>query len=291
MNWAKLQKTGGPAKKAVLIVLADHCAGGTTCFPSIALIAETVETSERYVREILQDLVTLGLIEIKHRYRNGKRTSSLYALAVPDDFDAKTYRNQGSGSGSGDYRNQGSTTTGTMVPDLPEPGLRAEPTVEAPDESPELQSSTSSPTLVGPPTAGAAAATQHGASAAELDDPEPFDSHARPVGMQRRAECNRYIELVHRLDDDAVEDALLAFHGDRPKMWRWAYNKAAGAHGVPQRPPGTDLEYVGSKSSAHARLVYEKALRMSSTNPDWEPALINPLETFKNSDRSPSWAA
>lgn len=282
-NWSKLQKAGGPGRKGLLLLIADMCDENLECFPSIALLAQIMETSERYIRGMLQDLENAKLIASEFRYRNGRRTSSKYRVLVPEGFVEV--------SASTHYRNHSSATTGTMVPKLPEPSFLAEPPYEPPVEPPENQSSTSSPTLVGPPTAGVAGATPHPAAITDDDEPEPANLRARRVGKQRREECNRYIDLMRRLDDHAVEDALLKFHKDRKKEWRWAYNKAASAYGVPQRPPGTDEEYVRPVSVAHARLVYEKALRLSSGNPDWEEVLIEPLDALKHTDQSPPWAA
>jgi hypothetical protein len=128
-NWAKLQKAGGPGRKGLLLLITDMCDEDNTCFPSIALLAQIMETSERYIRGMLQDLEDLKLISSEFRYRNGRHTSSLYRVLVPEGFTEVSV--------SAYYRNHGSATTGTMVPGLPEPWMRAEPPVEPPSEPPE----------------------------------------------------------------------------------------------------------------------------------------------------------
>lgn len=128
-NWSKLQKAGGPGRKGLLLLIADMCDENLECFPSIALLAQIMETSERYIRGMLQDLEDLKLISSEYRYRNGRRTSSLYRVLVPEGFVEV--------SASAHYRNHGSATTGTMVPKLPEPEFLAEPPEESPTEPPE----------------------------------------------------------------------------------------------------------------------------------------------------------
>src|SRR5690348_16371129 len=78
---------------------------------------------------MLQDLEEIKLISSEFRYHNGGRTSSLYRVLVPEGFTEVSV--------SAHYRNHSSATTGTMVPGLPEPWMRAEPPVEPPSEPPE----------------------------------------------------------------------------------------------------------------------------------------------------------
>lgn len=67
LNWAKSVSVGGPAKKAVLLVLADYADHEWSCFPSQAKIAEQAEVGERTVRRILAEWEQTGLIRRAHR--------------------------------------------------------------------------------------------------------------------------------------------------------------------------------------------------------------------------------
>lgn len=171
LNWAKLQKTGQPAAKCVLLLLADHSrpvrapgsAGGALregCFPGADLLACEAEVSERYVRDMLKTLAGLGLVEVVPRYRDGRRTTNLYLLAVPEDFEPARERpvqgnrshTSGSTGATGTIVPPGmppeslspdseAGPTGTMVPQQPEPWFLAEPEVE-PEEPPPPTPST-----------------------------------------------------------------------------------------------------------------------------------------------------
>jgi hypothetical protein len=183
LNWAKLQKTGQPAAKLVLMLLADRCRPmrlpnapespkQERCFPGADTLAAEAEVSDRYVRDMLRILVSLGLVEVTARYKDCRRTTNLYTLAVPDDFEpppqespAQSNRNHGSSSEgpTGTMVPVEGRPTGTIVPRLPEPWFLAEPEVE--------------PEVPPPPTPSSAAATSHTGPKAEAEEAAPGEPH------------------------------------------------------------------------------------------------------------------
>jgi hypothetical protein len=62
--WAVSQKTGSPAAKAVLLLLANYADEHGSCFPSQERIAEETEQSVRSVRTHVGTLVDLGLVRV-----------------------------------------------------------------------------------------------------------------------------------------------------------------------------------------------------------------------------------
>lgn len=82
-EWARRQRAGSPARKAILLVLADMADFRGSCYPSQAYIAGITEQSERSVRDHLHALADAGLITIESRGRaGGGRSSNLYTLAM-----------------------------------------------------------------------------------------------------------------------------------------------------------------------------------------------------------------
>lgn len=163
INWAKTQKTGGPGAKCILLLLADRAGEKTNeCHPGHDLLAAEAELSDRQVRTHLKTLEGLGLVTIKLRYVEGRRSSNKYTLAVPDDFEPPTYRKPASGSDT-DYRNSTSSseddyrkysvaTTGSTASLLPEAGFRV--TQKEPKEEPTPPYPPQAPTAPTRPTAG-----------------------------------------------------------------------------------------------------------------------------------------
>lgn len=81
-TWAIKQRTGSPARKAVLMNLADRADEAWSCFPGQKRIAEDTELGERTVRRALDDLEQAGLLLRFHRRRkDGSWTSDRYVLA------------------------------------------------------------------------------------------------------------------------------------------------------------------------------------------------------------------
>lgn len=94
LAWAKQQKTGSPARKAVLMVLADFADEDGKAWPSVRRIEEDTELSERTVRTAIKELKKAGLINIVHRTSEatGLSRSNAYFLAlkpVPQEEDSR----------------------------------------------------------------------------------------------------------------------------------------------------------------------------------------------------------
>lgn len=106
MTWAVDQRTGSPARKAVLMNLADRADEAWSCFPGQRRIAEDTELGERTVRRALDDLETAGLIRRDHRRRkDGSWTSDRYVLAgIDTDPDAASLLADDSTSGQSGRR-------------------------------------------------------------------------------------------------------------------------------------------------------------------------------------------
>ena len=88
---AMKQKGLKPAAKIVLYWLADHHNGETgACFPSHKRLAEVCEMTDRSIRNQIDILKQMGLIEVIDRKRpNGSQTSNAYCLMLKDDTDRK----------------------------------------------------------------------------------------------------------------------------------------------------------------------------------------------------------
>lgn len=85
LKWAFEQKVGNPARKAVLISLAEQADDRMfSCWPGQQLIADRTELGIRTVRRALAELETAGLVARKPRYDSkGHRTSDRYVLSLP----------------------------------------------------------------------------------------------------------------------------------------------------------------------------------------------------------------
>lgn len=98
--WASNVKAGGPARKAVLMMIAEQMsfhedeADGFLCgFPGQELIAERAEMSVRSARDHIAELVRRGLLQRKRRYKfvDGSRTSDWYRIPVKSDGTVITF--------------------------------------------------------------------------------------------------------------------------------------------------------------------------------------------------------
>lgn len=83
VGWAMEQVCGSPITKLVLIKLADNANDLGFCFPSIDLIVEHTELSERAVRKHLYELEKLGYIRIDRRIEEGVHFRNRYFLNIP----------------------------------------------------------------------------------------------------------------------------------------------------------------------------------------------------------------
>jgi len=78
--WAKTKPTGSPAKKALLMVLAEHCDQFGYAWPGQELLVKEAEVGERQVRNLLTELAEAGLMAIyQGRGVRGQRLN-LYRL-------------------------------------------------------------------------------------------------------------------------------------------------------------------------------------------------------------------
>lgn len=73
-------KIGNPARKLVLLKLADNANDDGVCFPSYANIAEHCEMSKRSAISHINALIEMGLVSKKERKTENGNTSNLYIL-------------------------------------------------------------------------------------------------------------------------------------------------------------------------------------------------------------------
>ena len=72
-------------EKTVLLHLADHADNVGECYPSVGFLSKKTGIAESSVRKYLRSLESRGLISTTERTAtNGRRSSSLYHLALPD---------------------------------------------------------------------------------------------------------------------------------------------------------------------------------------------------------------
>jgi Helix-turn-helix domain len=84
--WAEKQKTGSPARKVLLLVLANYANDQGYCWPSQATIAAGTEQSLDTVQRNLKKLEADGLIIIERRRRaSGQWPALSYRLVMPID--------------------------------------------------------------------------------------------------------------------------------------------------------------------------------------------------------------
>lgn len=73
-------KVGNPARKLVLLKLADNANGDGICFPSYQYIADKCEMSRRSAINHIEDLIGMGLVSKKERKNKDGSISNLYFL-------------------------------------------------------------------------------------------------------------------------------------------------------------------------------------------------------------------
>lgn len=73
-------KIGNPARKLVLLKLADNANDDGVCFPSYKNIAEHCEMSRQSAINHIDALIELGLVSKKERKTENGNTSNLYIL-------------------------------------------------------------------------------------------------------------------------------------------------------------------------------------------------------------------
>src|SRR5829696_2262427 len=84
--WAKKQRTGSPARKAVLLVIADYASHEGEAWPGRELIADDTEQSVDSVDRHLRALEEMGLLTVERKRENGRQAPNVYRLNI--DLDA-----------------------------------------------------------------------------------------------------------------------------------------------------------------------------------------------------------
>jgi len=80
MDWAFEQDCGDAVAKLVLVTLAKHADDKGQCFPSVSRVALLANTTPRTVHRKLNELKKAGLITVKSRGKDGKKTSNIYTM-------------------------------------------------------------------------------------------------------------------------------------------------------------------------------------------------------------------
>lgn len=86
--WQVTYPDGSPLKmvaKAVYVYLWSRASREAKAFPSVPTIAKEITASTRAVQYAIRDLEALGLLEAEERFQDGRQTSNLYTLNIPDD--------------------------------------------------------------------------------------------------------------------------------------------------------------------------------------------------------------
>ncbi len=73
-------KVGNPARKLVLLKLADNANDDGICFPSYQYIADKCEMSKRSAISHIDDLIKMGLVTKKARKNKDGSSANLYLL-------------------------------------------------------------------------------------------------------------------------------------------------------------------------------------------------------------------
>lgn len=80
-----------PSRKLLMILLADRADEDYSCFPSIGLLADEMETDRRAIQRLLSKLMEDGYLSVEDRKRDNKSTASnRYHLHGPWDGWAAT---------------------------------------------------------------------------------------------------------------------------------------------------------------------------------------------------------
>lgn len=103
-----------PSRKLLMMLLADRADEDFSCFPSIGLLADEMETDRRAIQRLLKRLLEDGYLSIEDRKRDNKSTaSSRYHLHGPWDgwagsegksFDVVETKRKGFSPKEGNFR-------------------------------------------------------------------------------------------------------------------------------------------------------------------------------------------
>ena len=131
--WAQAKKTGSPAKKALLLVLANYADEEGVCWPAQKTLAASTEQSVDSVQRQSRQLQAIGIVRTACRWprERGKWPAFLYVLAMENkatepQLAARSNRTR-PGRTQPDDRAAPSPTTGPQA-------LRHEPSLELPIE-------------------------------------------------------------------------------------------------------------------------------------------------------------
>lgn len=125
LTWAWSQKTGGPALKGVLTVLADLADEDHSCWPSMEYIGDKVEVSERSVRRHLTQLEEAGLLlKVRRDSGFGNRLNDRFVLNVDGQFST-THEATGTVNESGSFPLPANLAGSGKTPDQKQPAKLA----------------------------------------------------------------------------------------------------------------------------------------------------------------------
>jgi len=82
MVQAMSARVGSPARKIVLIKLADNANDNGECWPSLQHIADDCEITKRAVRNQINALIDMGLVSKRSRYHDNRQCSNGYLLTL-----------------------------------------------------------------------------------------------------------------------------------------------------------------------------------------------------------------
>jgi hypothetical protein len=129
--WAQNQKTGSPAKKALLLVFANYADEHGVCWPAQKTAATATEQSVDSVQRQVKQLQAAGILRTACRFprKSGKWPSFLYVLTMTEPQPAARSKSPRPGRTKPDDRAAPSPTTGPQA-------LRHKPSLELPMKPP-----------------------------------------------------------------------------------------------------------------------------------------------------------
>ena len=95
-------EVGNPARKLVLLKLADNANDDGVCFPSYQYIADKCEMSKRSAISHIDDLIKMGLVTKKARRNKDGSSTNLYLLHLTNDSEKSALGGEKSALGGGE---------------------------------------------------------------------------------------------------------------------------------------------------------------------------------------------
>lgn len=233
MTWAVDQRTGSPARKAVLMNLADRADAVWLCWPGQKLIAKDTELGERTVRRALDDLEKDGLIRRHHhRRKDGSWSSDRYILAgIDTDPDALRLLADSDASGQNGRRSERPAATAA-----------AQPAATAAGHEPPV----TNPQPLSPTEREGAHAGAHTREAADEQPPQLslVDAPAKPAKAKRAARARVPLDWL-----------------PSPELWDWTAEEAPGI------PRGEIAQFVDQhRSKGNTFVDFDAAWRTWARN-------------------------